>query len=239
MNQVLEKLSIKPFAIISHRGGAGLFPENTLLAFKKSIELGVDLVETDVQVTKDGVPIALHDEDLKRVTDVGLSVRKSFFTEISKIKIRGEKIPSIEDVLRLCVDHVGVLIEIKVPGDENAIGDVIKSVGAQKWVSLISFYEQPLQNFRKILPEIPLGIIYYQPPGKILDAKRMGFEIILPKYTLATKNTIDFAHKLKLKVIAWTVNDEKWIRELYHREIDGIATDYPDIAVKIKRSLMK
>mgnify|MGYP001626273979 CR=1 FL=1 len=148
MNQVLEKLSMKPFAIISHRGGAGLFPENTLLAFKKSIELGVDLIETDVQVTKDGIPIALHDEDLKRIAGINISVRKSLSTEIFNIKIRGERIPSIEDVLRLCVDHVGVLIEIKVPGDENIIGDVIKSVGAQKWVSLISFYEQPLQNFR-------------------------------------------------------------------------------------------
>ncbi|MGB9730275.1 MAG: glycerophosphodiester phosphodiesterase [Thermoprotei archaeon] len=239
MNQVLEKLSMKPFAIISHRGGAGLFPENTLLAFKKSIELGVDLIETDVQVTKDGIPIALHDEDLKRIAGINISVRKSLSTEIFNIKIRGERIPSIEDVLRLCVDHVGVLIEIKVPGDENIIGDVIKSVGAQKWVSLISFYEQPLQNFRKILPEIPLGIIYYQPPGKILDAKKIGLELVLPKYILATINTINFAHKLRLKVIAWTVNDEKWIKELHYRGIDGIATDYPDIAIKIKRSLTK
>lgn len=237
MNNILEKLSIKPFAVVSHRGGAGLFPENTLLAVKKSIELGVDLIEIDTQITKDGIPIAFHDEDLKRIAGINISVRKTFYSDILNIKIQGEHIPSIEDILRLTVDHIGVLIEIKVPGDEIIVGDVIKSVGAQKWVSLISFYQEPLQNFRRILPEIPLGIIYYQPPGKILDAKKVGIEIVLPKYTLATKNAIEFAHKLKLKTIAWTVNDEKWMKELYIREIDAIATDYPDRAIKVKNSL--
>ncbi|MEM4971551.1 MAG: glycerophosphodiester phosphodiesterase [Sulfolobales archaeon] len=238
-SKILEILSRKPFAVIGHRGASGLAPENTLASFSKAIEVGSDMVELDVQLTSDGVAIALHDEDLKRVAGLDINVRRKTYAEISSIRIRGEPIPRLEDVLRLCVERVGVLIEIKVSGDEGYVIDTIKSLGAVDWVAIISFSEEPLRRVKKAMPSIPVGIIYTQPPGKIVDAKREGFEMALPRYPLATQRSIELAHRLGIKVIAWTVNDEKWVRELASRGVDGITTDYPDMAVRVRENLSK
>lgn len=237
--KILEILSRKPFAVIGHRGAAGLAPENTLASFSKAIEVGSDMVELDVQITSDGVVIAMHDEDLKRLAGLDINVRRKTYGEISSIRIREEPIPRLEDVLRLCVEKVGVLIEIKVPGDEVYVIDTIKYLGAVDWVAIISFSEEPLRRVKKALPSIPVGIIYMQPPGRIVDAKREGFEMALPRYPLATTRSIELAHRLGIKVVAWTVNEEKWVRELASRGIDGITTDYPDMAVRLRDTISK
>ncbi len=239
VSKILEALARKPFAVIGHRGAAGLAPENTLAAFSRAIDLGSDLVEVDVQVTSDGVAIAMHDEDLKGVAGLDINVRSSTYERLSSIRIRGEAIPRLEDVLRLCVDKVGILVEIKVPGDEMHVIDVIRALGAEKWVAIISFYEEPLKRMKKTSPTIPVGIVYMQPPGKILDAKREGYEMVLPRYGLATTKSIGLAHKLGIKVVAWTVNEEKWVRELASRGIDGIASDYPDMVIRVKNTISR
>lgn len=236
MNQVLKALSKKPFAVIGHRGAAGLAPENTISSFLKAVEVGADLVELDVQVTLDGVAIALHDEDLKRVAGIDVNARRSSYKDLSGIDIGGERIPTLEEVLRIVGDKVGILIEIKVPGDEDVVMDIVKGSGAEERIAVISFHEEVLANVKRRLPRIPCGIVYSQPPGKIVDAKRAGFEIVLPRYPLATQKAVDLAHRMGMRVIAWTVNDEKWIVELARRGVDGIATDYPDMAVRIRSS---
>lgn len=224
--------------MIGHRGAPSLAPENTMLSFLKAVEVGVDLIELDVQVTIDGVAIALHDEDLSRVAGVGVNARRSRFRDLQEIRIRGEKIPSLEDVLRMVADRVGTLLEIKVPGDEDIAIDVVRRVGVEKRVAVISFHEEALLNAKKRFPTIPCGIVYSQPPGKIIDAKKSGFELVLPRYPLATQKAVDLAHRLGIRVVAWTVNDEKWVLELSGRGVDGIASDYPDMAVKVRSSLL-
>ncbi len=237
MSRVLEALSRKPFAVVGHRGAAGLAPENTMLGFSKAIEAGADLVELDVQVTLDGVAIALHDEDLGRVAGVGINVRRARFRDLGRISIGGERIPALEDILRIFADRVGILIEIKVSGDEDIVMDTVRRVGAENMVGIISFYEEVLASVKKKFPGIPCGVVYSQPPGKVVEARRAGLEVVLPRYPLATKKTIDFAHRVGIRVIAWTVNDEKWVRELAGRGVDGIASDYPDMVARIRSML--
>jgi len=237
LNAVLKALSRKPFAIIGHRGAAGLAPENTMSSFLKAIEVGVDLVELDIQVTADGVAIALHDEDLRRVAGLEINARRSRFKDLSEISIGGEKIPTFEDVLRSIADKVGILVEIKVPGDEEIAIDVMRRVGVEDRVAIISFDESVLAGVKKKFPRIVCGVVYSQPPGKVIEAKRARLEIVLPRYPLATKKTIDLAHRMGIKVIAWTVNEERWVRELVGRGVDGIASDYPDMLVRIRSSL--
>lgn len=239
MNQVLRALSRKPFAVIGHRGAAGLAPENTMSSFLKAVEIGADLVELDVQVTLDGVAVALHDEDLRRVAGVDLNVRRSSYRDLSGISIGGEKIPTLEEILRIFAEKIGILIEIKIPGDEDVVIDVVKRSGAEEKVAVISFHEEVLASVKKRLPRIPCGIVYSKPPGKIVEAKRAGLEIVLPRYPLATQKAVDLAHRMGIRVVAWTVNDEEWIMELARRGVDGIASDYPDIAVRIRSSLRR
>jgi len=237
LNRVLERLSRRPFAVVAHRGGAGLAPENTLAAFSKAIELGSDLVEVDIQVTADGVAIASHDEDLRRVAGLDINVRRRSYGELSSVRIKGEPLPRLEEVLSLCAGRVGILVEVKVPGDEAYAIDAIKAAGASEWAAIISFHEEALRRAKKAYPAIPVGIVYAQPPGKIVDAKREGFEIALPRYQLATPRAVELAHRLGVRIVAWTVNDEKWVRELGSRGVDGVATDYPDMALRVRRAL--
>jgi glycerophosphoryl diester phosphodiesterase len=236
----LDKLFYeKLFVVIGHRGAAGLAPENTIAGVLKAIEVGADAVEIDVQKTVDDVMIVVHDEDLSRVAGTNINVRNVRYKDLENIRVSGEKIPTLEEVLTVSIDKIFVFIEIKNRGDEEKTLDVIRSVGASDRVAIISFYEEPLIKIKRYSPNIPVGIIYYQPPGKIIDAKKSGFELVLPRYPLATEKSIEFAHRIGLRMIAWTVNDEKWIRELASRKIDGITTDYPDKAVKIRRELSK
>jgi len=236
----LDKLFYeKLFIVVGHRGAAGLAPENTIAGVLKAVEVGADAVEIDVQKTVDDVMIVVHDEDLSRVAGTNINVRKVRYKDLENIRVSGEKIPTLEEVLTVSIDKIFVFIEIKNKGDEEKTLDVIRSVGASDRVAIISFYEEPLIKIKRCSPNIPVGIIYYQPPGKIIDAKKNGFELVLPRYPLATEKSIEFAHRIGLRMIAWTVNDEKWIRELASRKIDGITTDYPDKAVKIRRELSK
>lgn len=102
MSKILEALARKPFAVIGHRGAAGLAPENALAAFSRAIDLNSDLVEVDVQVTSDGVAIAMHDEDLKGVAGLDINVRSSTYERLSSIRIRGEAIPRLECSEAMC-----------------------------------------------------------------------------------------------------------------------------------------
>ena len=91
---------------------------------------------------------------------------------------------------------------------------------------------------RKLLPDIITGLIYARPPGRIFEAKKLGANIVLPRYTIATKKANSLAHKLGLYVVAWTVNDIKVANRLIQSKIDAIATDYPDKLIKLRASII-
>ncbi len=234
---VLERLERKPFAIIGHRGAAGLAPENTLEALRVAIEAGADIAEFDVQVTRDGTPVASHDSVVVADNGVKIDIRRSSASDLEKVSVRGARIPTIEELLAEAVGKIPLFLEIKYPEDTPRLLKVVKDQGAEEWVAIISFYDEALLTARKTAPEIPCGRIYYQPPGRIFDAKKLGCQIVLPRYSLATGKAVGLAHRLRLKVVAWTVNDEKWLRELWRRGVDGIATDYPDRAAKARKAL--
>lgn len=232
MNKVLEALSRR--AVVGHRGFPLRAPENTIASFKAAIEAGVDIVEMDVQRSLDGVVFLLHDDDLARLAGVGLRVREAKWAEISRHRIRGEPIPTLEDVLRFIDGRVGVLIEVKHSEDSAAVREVIARAGAASWVAVISFYAEALRPLRGLAP---LGLIYARPPGVIAEAKREGFDIVLPQYRLATERAVSFAHKLGLRIIAWTINDEVAMEEAWRRGVDAVASDNAELAVKVKRRL--
>ncbi len=233
---VVERLSRKPFAIVGHRGAAGLAVENTLAAIRAGIEAGVDAVEVDVQATSDSVPVLSHDEDLRRVAGLDVNVRRMRFEELRRIRVRGEPIPSLEEALSLVDGRVAVLVEVKNPADTGLVIDVVKSMGAVGWTAIISFHDEAVAEASR--SGLVTGLIYARPPGRIVDAKKLGCRIVLPRYNLATAKAVAFAHRLGLIVVAWTVNDERLARRLVETGVEAIASDRPDILARLRESLV-
>lgn len=228
MNRVLEALSKR--AVIGHRGYPLRKPENTVASFIAAVEAGADIVEMDVWKTADDVIVVLHDGYVKTPSGV-LKVKEMRWRELSSVRVGGEPIPTLEEALRAVADRAGAFVEIKDPEAAALVADVLKQVGATFWTAAISFLEDALVPLKGL---IPLGLIYARPPGGIVEARRLGFDIVLPHYKLATAKAIGFAHRLGLKVVAWTVNDERTMEELWSRGVDGIASDDVEVAVSVR-----
>ncbi|MFN3871198.1 MAG: glycerophosphodiester phosphodiesterase, partial [Aquificaceae bacterium] len=183
----------------------------------------------DIQRTRDGMLVLSHDEDLQRVYGVRANIRESLWEDLRKIEKDGYRLASLEEALELTKGRVGMLLEIKNPEDALAVLDLLERKKVADWTALISFYPQALE---KVKGKVATGLLYSNPPGMIPEAKKLGCSFVLPKYMLATQKAVDFAHRLKLKVIAWTVNDLEKAKELFQRGVDGIATDNVELLRK-------
>ncbi|WP_457624005.1 glycerophosphodiester phosphodiesterase [Persephonella sp.] len=235
---IKEILSVKPFAVIGHRGAGGEKPENTLSAISHGISAGADIVEVDVRKTKDGKLVLFHDKDLKRLTGRAVPISQLDYSFIEEnVRIDGERIPLLEEALELVGGKAGIFIEIKEPETTPRIIQTVKENDAISWVCIISFYEEALSEAKKLIPEITTGLIYMRPPGKILEAKQIGADVVLPVKNLATEKAVRFAHRMGLKVVSWVINDFETAEIMYQKGVNGIASDYPSMAVEWKNRL--
>ena len=241
MSSILEILSFKPFAVVGHRGAKGECAENTLSCLEHAIKVGADIVEVDVRETKDGKLIILHDETFERVAGLNLTPKELTLEEIrDRIKVFGEyPVPTLEEVLELVKDRVGLFVEIKEPPTVERVVKTLEGFGYTDPVAVISFYEEALKKVKELNPDLATGFIYVKPQNAIITAKKVGAKIILPKYPLATPKAVAFAHRLKLKVVPWVVNDDKTLERVLKSNPDGIATDYPSWLVKKREELLK
>ncbi|ALL01578.1 Glycerophosphoryl diester phosphodiesterase [Pyrodictium delaneyi] len=238
LHPVLEMLSRRPFAVIGHRGARGLAPENTLAALRKAVEVGADIAEFDLQVTGDGAVVASHDPVLRSNGGRTIDVRKASLAEVKSIDLGGgEAPPTLEEIIEEARGRILLFLEVKEPRDTSRIIEVLRKENALDMAALISFHDDVLHAARRLEPGLPTGIIYFRPPGRILDCRKLGCRIVLPRYPLATAKAVGLAHRLGLRVVAWTVNEEHWVLELAKRGVDGIATDYPDMVVATRRRL--
>ncbi|MEJ5339419.1 MAG: glycerophosphodiester phosphodiesterase [Aquificaceae bacterium] len=216
--------------LVGHRGIPALELENTLQSIQRAIELGAHVVEVDLQRTKDGVFVLSHDDDLQRVFGVSIKVRESSWEELSKVHRDGYRLARLEEALELVNGRVGMFLEVKHPEDAKAVLDVVESFQATGWTAIISFYPAALEAVRG---RITTGLVYAKPPGMIPEAKKLGCTFVLPKYPLATQKAVDFAHRLRLKMVAWTVNEPEKVMELFERGVDGVATDHVGLMRKV------
>ncbi|WP_457640569.1 glycerophosphodiester phosphodiesterase [Persephonella sp.] len=234
---IIDYLSKKPFSVIGHRGAKGVRPENTISAIKYAIDVGVDIVEVDVRKTKDNKLILLHDKDFKRLTGMTLTPRDLDFDFIKEnITIDGESVALLEEAIFVVKGKIGLFIEIKEPDTVKDVMDIVDKSDCMNQIAVISFYEEVLREAKKINPDITTGLVYMKPPGKILEAKEVGAKIVLPSYGLATEKAVRFAHRLKLKVVSWVINSEQQLKTAVSRGVDGIATDYPGMIVKLREN---
>lgn len=235
----------RPVRIIAHRGDSAEAPENTFASFKKAIGLGVDFLECDVQLSKDGVPMVIHDRTFLRIT-AGLKrhdVNKLTLAEIRKLdagswfdeKFSGEKIPTLEELLLMPRAGIGLMIEVKEEtiyecGLANLVGKIIKKVAhcqiGQGEVIVGSLNPNLLLCFRAFLPEQRL-IAIVESEQRFIEFEEIKVPSMALHYSLCHPDRIQDLQDQGIEVWAWTVDDKSTALQLIHYGIDGLITNMP------------
>lgn len=222
---------------VAHRGGAGLGPENTLTAFRRSLALGFSHLETDVRVTADGVCVAFHDRTLRRVTGVAGRVADLTWTELRTLPVLGVgRVPRLDDLLTRW-PGARWLLDVKQPGEVGRLVDVVRDVGAAGRVTLAGSWDATLQDAcRRVGDDVSRTLGW----GSVVRLLRgVGVEprgaqtVCLPRRLAgrraATPALVERAHRYGLRVLVWGVDDPQEMHRLLDDGVDGVITDRPDL----------
>ena len=217
--------------IIGHRGARGLEPENTMRSFRKALELGVDYIECDVHMTKDGHIVLMHDHTVDRTTNASGPVNSFTFDEIRKLDAgEGEIIPTLQQLLDLARGKAELHIELK---DETATEPTVRLVeknGMEAEVFLTSGNTGTLKRVRELNASIATEHIFGEPPDDAIDrALSVGAKRVSCHISHLTSQFVRKAHENGLQVIAWPPNTVEEARKAIECGVDLICTDRPDI----------
>ena len=238
--------------IIGHRGAPHIAPENTMASFQAAIELGVDGIETDVQLTNDGCLIICHDETLDRTTN-GKGFLKDFnLKEIKNLSAgewfspdyKDEKIPTLKDFFDL-VHNKNLLINIEIksgivfyPGIEQKVIQMIYQYNIKDRVILSSFNHYSLLECKKIDSSIKTGALYMEGLVNPWEyAAKIGADALHPLFYNIRPEIMKGIKENKIMVNTFTVNHEEQMKYIIGLEVDGIITDYPDKLLRIKKEM--
>ncbi|MFA9398269.1 MAG: glycerophosphodiester phosphodiesterase [Clostridiaceae bacterium] len=228
---------------IAHRGASGEYPENTMISFKKAIDMGCDGIETDVQITKDGELILCHDELIDRTTDGKGLINSYNYKELMKFdasykfkkKHKKNKIPKLVELLELVKDS-NIMLNLELKNSvidyekiEERVIDLVCQYGIEDRIIISSFNHYSIKKCKEINTSIKCGILYESTIYQVGEyAKSLGVEACHPNfYTLKDYIVKDIKQK-GLDINTYTVNEEKYMKMLIGMGVDGIITNYPD-----------
>lgn len=218
--------------IIGHRGSMLYGYENTLKAFKQAKELGAEWVEIDIEITKDGVPILMHDETIDRTTTGSGRVIDMTYKQIRRYTVDGEeKIPSLFEVLEfLYEENMGVDIEVKSRIAFEKVFDVLKKMGNRLPELIISsFWNNYIKEAKKEHPEYQMGYLYHSRPSCI-EYMLKEVDFLMPFYTFVDDEYEKYANR----IIPWPVDDPKAMVRFLKMGVFALITDIPDVALDIR-----
>lgn len=219
--------------IIGHRGAAGLAPENTIDAFQKGIDVGADILEFDVQLTRDGIPVVIHDSTLFRTHRKRNIVRWSNHTSLQKAAEKGHKIATLEEVLDLCFGKVLLNLEVKNRGTGTKIARYIQENYIKKdsdWENILfsSFKGLELRSIRRVSPHAELAMLHNRNPFAFMAYHRQLHLTAVGFHRLYTNQLATaVAQKLGLFIYAYTVNRPAAAKRLAAEGVEGFVTDNP------------
>ncbi len=220
---------------IAHRGASGYEPENTLAAFSKAIEMGVDIIELDVRVCKTGELVVFHDMTLERTTNGNGLIADTSLGELKKLDAgNGEQIPTLEEAIDLVDKRAVFNIEMKGTGVADPLAAILKNYLNNKGYSpelfiVTSFNRKEFYKFSLVNPGVRLGILVGRDILDILiRAKRYNaYSIHLPQ-TYLKKWLVRLLQRKNFRVFVYTPNSIWDIAKAKVIGVDGIFSDYPD-----------
>lgn len=229
---------------IAHRGFSGIYPENTMLAFQKAVEVKCDGIETDVQLTKDGAAVIFHDEILNRTTNGKGFIEDHTYAELSKLdagikkgrEFSGCKIPSLDEFLDYVKDkNILINLELKnsiinYPDLEQKVINKIYEYKLQNNCVISSFNHYSMVECKKIDYKIKTGLLYegmlYHPEKYI---EYVGADALHPNFVaMHSKDVVKCIKEKNIAINVYTVNHENYMIDMINLGVDGIITNYPD-----------
>ena len=249
------RISVPTF-VAAHRGGALLWPENSLLAFRNAIALGADYLEFDVHLSRDGEVVVIHDPTLDRTTSGGGPVRDRSLAELRALRLRDgtggvteESLPTLDEVARLVTPgNRQMLVEIKVdergrryPEIEEKVLAILDRRGTTHAAVVMAFERETWRRVRELRPDVRAGALY---SPRTLDAmgstaahemeaaQKAGVVFVGLQHSLIGADVVDQARRLRLVLGAWTVNEEGAMVRLIQLGVGLIISDRPDLAIR-------
>ncbi len=218
-----------PPEIVAHRGASRERPENTLAAFRRAVELGADAVELDVHRSSDGAIVVHHDPTVvDDLTGSHVPIAGSGLGALRGLRVRGEAIPTLGEVLEALGERVTAYCELKGAG--TAEGTLAALEASRTPCAVHAFDHRQVAEARRLAPDVPRGVLEVSYPVDALHALE-GVEgrDLWRHWEYIDEALVHEAHASGARVIAWTVNDAALMRRLADWRVDAICTD--DVAL--------
>lgn len=233
--------------VVAHRGSSGVAPENTMAAFRRAADMGADMIELDVRLTRDAVPVVLHDRTLRRTAGARGRVRDTSVEELQGLdagswfaaRYTGEHIPTLREVLDWLPPRVRINIELKTDGDrmrrqllaERCLRD-LQGTGAAPAALVSSFDHGLLALLHRMRPSLRLGILIHpvrdrgRRPSRL--ARRVGARAVICSASTLHRAAADDVRSHRLTLACYGVNSLPSLRRVLLRGVDAVITDHPD-----------
>ncbi|WP_320121525.1 glycerophosphodiester phosphodiesterase [uncultured Sphaerochaeta sp.] len=251
--------------VVAHRGDSAHFPENTLSAFLSACALGVDVIETDVHLSKDGQLVIWHDETLDRNTDGAGRVEDHTLAELKTydagytftpnngetfpFRGKGVQLCTLREALEACPNQrFNIDLKSKDPAIVDTFIEVIHSVQAIKRIVAASFHLSNLKLLRKKAPDILTSVTTLEVVPllalqklHLLSGKKHSIIFQVPTrqwgIEVVTPSFIQTMHNRGSIIQVWTINEEAEMKRLYQMGVDSVMTDKPALAIKVASEL--
>lgn len=224
-----EASHVLNFVTIGHRGVMGVEPENTLRSFVAAEQAGLDAIELDLHLSKDGALVVMHDPEVDRTTDGTGPVADQTLAELRTLDAgRGERVPRFEEVLD--VVQAPLQAEIKDVQAARALAEVLLARDLVRRVEVSSFHDEAVAEVARLVPGVRTALIGSRYGLDIVDrAVAAGAATVCLNLRRLTLEIVEEARKRDLRIIGWVVNTQEQLRLVRALELDGATTDYPDI----------
>lgn len=244
------------FIVIAHRGASAYYPENTMAAFKAAFEMDAEMIELDVMITKDGVPVVFHDRTLNKKTNGTGPVKNYRLDQLKELdagswfdkKFAGEPIPTLEEVLEFAAGKIALNIEIKTEavtdelyeGLEEKSLKLVRKYGMENHVIFSSFDYRAVEHLKKLDPEISVALLYNKKSSeKMLPSElveKYGVDAFNCSYEQLNKKRLKNLKEHGIPAFIYTVNKKRVMRKLLNKGVQGIFTDKPDLLIEAVNS---
>jgi len=238
--------------IIAHRGNPFERPENTLASFAAALEVGAQFVELDVQLTRDGKVVVIHDALVDRTTNGRGRVGEMTLAEIRRLSagyperfgaaFAGERVPTLAEALGLLRDRARVMIEIKADsvgqdrdaGIEALTVREVRRAGMSDQVAFLSFDRLALLRARELAPEIPRGYIFHgaQSEAVLEGARAVGCDVVMPHKEMLSEGLAQSVREAGLRMATWVVDDPAELRALAVFDLYAVASNRPGLLLE-------